>query len=231
MMVRGQAAFRYVAKARLSSNSKVVTDPTVLKAGALKVEKFRKFNEQSASPKSLTQVLGTGIELHVPKNISEVAVLSEMPREQAERTVVIGQRINKSLQSGTKFVNQWQITWKNQERWSNPLMGWTSTADPMSNVKLTFDTREEAEHFAMKNGWKAEVLQPSSKGTVEPGSYLYKHNFLSKKISMAVKKEGQKYQGFANPNYGASHFFMPLKYHGNGEVVQHGPPVLSGNKQ
>ncbi len=82
------------------------------------------------------QGLGSGKELHVPKNLTEVAALSGVPAEQAKRTVIITQRMNKTLQSGQKFVDQWQIYWKNSERWTNPLMGWTSSADPMSNVKV-----------------------------------------------------------------------------------------------
>lgn len=90
----------------------------------------------TAHPKTLTQVMGTGSDLYVPENIAELAALSGMPEEHANRTVVIGQRINKTLQSGDCFAHQWQITWKNKNRWSNPLMGWTSTADPMSNMKV-----------------------------------------------------------------------------------------------
>lgn len=90
----------------------------------------------AAAPQSLVQGLGSGKELHVPKNLTEVAALSGVPAEQAKRTVIITQRMNKTLQSGQKFVDQWQIYWKNSERWTNPLMGWTSSADPMSNVKV-----------------------------------------------------------------------------------------------
>ncbi len=90
----------------------------------------------SAHPKTLTMITGTGKELDVPKNISELAALNGMPQDQANRTVVIAQRMLKSLQSGQRLVNQWQIYWKTTERWSNPLMGWASTADPMSNVKV-----------------------------------------------------------------------------------------------
>lgn len=94
------------------------------------------------SPKTFSQVLGTGSDLHIPVNIAELAALSGMPAEQANRTVVIGQRMNKTLQSGTAFAHQWQIKWKNQEKWKNPLMGWTSTADPMASLKMNFDTQE-----------------------------------------------------------------------------------------
>ena len=89
-------------------------------------------------------MVGTGIELHTPRDITEMAVFSGMPTEQKNRTVVIAPRMNKTLQSGGATNHLWQITWKNQERWSNPLMGWTSTADPMSNLKLTFDSQDEA---------------------------------------------------------------------------------------
>lgn len=112
-----------------------------------------------------------------------MAVLSGMPSDQANRTVIIAQRMNKTLQSGAKFSDQWQIYWKNSERWSNPLMGWTSTADPMSNVKLNFDTKEDAIAFASQNGWKFELRLPTDKSTVPAGSYLYKHNFLDKRVS------------------------------------------------
>ncbi len=98
----------------------------------------------AAAPQSLVQGLGSGKELHVPKNLTEVAALSGVPAEQAKRTVIITQRMNKTLQSGQKFVDQWQIYWKNSERWTNPLMGWTSSADPMSNVKVNFSRFERS---------------------------------------------------------------------------------------
>ncbi len=98
----------------------------------------------AAAPQSLVQGLGSGKELHVPKNLTEIAALSGVPAEQAKRTVIITQRMNKTLQSGQKFVDQWQIYWKNSERWTNPLMGWTSSADPMSNVKVNFSSFERS---------------------------------------------------------------------------------------
>lgn len=88
-------------------------------------------------PKTITQGLGSGKDLYIPKDLSEMAVLSGMPAEHAQRTVIIAPRILKSLQSGGKYANQWQISWPNQARWSNGLMGWTGTSDPMSNVKVS----------------------------------------------------------------------------------------------
>lgn len=46
---------------------------------------------------------------------------------------------------------------KSTERWSNPLMGWTSTADPLSNAAMHFDSAEQAVRFAQRQGWPFEV--------------------------------------------------------------------------
>ena len=50
--------------------------------------------------------------------------------------VVIQPRYFKTVQSGTKYAHQWQIRWKTSVKWRNPLMGWTSSADPMGNVQV-----------------------------------------------------------------------------------------------
>jgi hypothetical protein len=110
-----------------------------------KIETAKKIFSHSTLPRSLTDGLPSGKELHIPKNVTEVAVFSGMPAEQAERVVVIAPRVVKTLQSGGRTDTGYTITWKNQERWSNPLMGWTSSADPMANVKLTFDSLELAQ--------------------------------------------------------------------------------------
>ncbi len=103
------------------------------------------------------------------------------------------------------------------------MMGWTSSADPMSNMKLTFDSREAAIEFATKSGWKYEIGSETSKKCVAPGTYKYADNFLPLKISKQVKIDGQKTKIFASPGYGKSNHFMNLTYHGDREVIQHGP--------
>lgn len=44
----------------------------------------------------------------------------------------------------------WKIAHDNQGKWVNPLIGWTSTADPLENVarQLYFSSKEEAVAFA-----------------------------------------------------------------------------------
>ena len=52
-----------------------------------------------------------------------------------------------------KYVFRWKIEFDTKERWENNLMGWSSTADPLSNTVLDFATKEEAIDFAEKNNW------------------------------------------------------------------------------
>lgn len=46
------------------------------------------------------------------------------------------------------------MNFDNRERWENPLMGWSSTGDPLSNMDVEFNTKEEAIAHCEKNGWK-----------------------------------------------------------------------------
>ena len=164
--------------------------------------------------------------MHVPKNIKEMAAtFSGMPAEHANRTVTIAPRQHKTLQSAEKLSHVWMITWDNQERWMNPLMGWTSSADPMSNVRLSFDSREDAVAFAERNGWKYNVKAPMKMQSPESyGKIKYAQVFLSNKISEAMKESGGKAgkEIFAYPGYGQGNFFKPLTYHGDGIVDQYG---------
>lgn len=92
----------------------------------------------SALPGVQSRIVGTGDELYEPAVLGELAVLTGMPAKHQARTVMIAPRPFKTMQTGRKFAHQWQITWKNQQKWKNPLMGWVSSADPMSNVKVSF---------------------------------------------------------------------------------------------
>ena len=100
----------------------------------------------------------SGVELHVPKDLTEIASLTGMPKAQ-NRTVLIAPRPLKTLQSGDAQSYQCQLTWKHTNRWNNPLMGWASSADPLAQVKLNFDSEEDAIAYAKRNGWKFEVRQ------------------------------------------------------------------------
>ena len=51
--------------------------------------------------------------------------------------VSIAPRPLKTLQSGNANAHLWEITWDTKEFWSNPLMGWTSSADPLSTLTVS----------------------------------------------------------------------------------------------
>lgn len=61
------------------------------------------------------------------------------------------------MQSGSHNLRHWCLEFDTRERWENPLMGWSSSADPLSNTSVHFKTKEAAIKFAEKNGWRYEV--------------------------------------------------------------------------
>lgn len=75
------------------------------------------------------------------------------------------------MQSGTNNTHHWEMEFDARERWENPLMGWCSTGDPLSNLKLQFADKEEAIAFCEKNGWKWYIQDTHKEKTVKPKSY------------------------------------------------------------
>ncbi|KAJ2724452.1 ndufs4 NADH dehydrogenase Fe-S protein subunit [Coemansia sp. Benny D115] len=105
-------------------------------------------------------------------------VLSGAPEALTKRTVRIYRPANNPMQSGKNANLKWRVDFDGLEkgdRWSNPLMGWQSTADPMAPVRLDFASREDAVHFAEKQGWNYFVQEPNFR-RIKPKSY--KNNFV-----------------------------------------------------
>ena len=63
---------------------------------------------------------------------------------------------------------------------------------------------------------------PNADGA-NPGSKTYNHNFLTKRISVELARDGQSSTQFRHEGENKSHWFMPLTYDGSAEVEQHGP--------
>lgn len=54
----------------------------------------------------------------------------------------------------------------------DPLMGWTSSDDTQSQVKLRFDTKEAALDYAREKGIEVTVTEPKKrKANIRPGGY------------------------------------------------------------
>ena len=105
----------------------------------------------------------------------DLSLLTGMPEEQTlERQVRIFKPAKNAMQSGTAGIKRWKVEWNTQQRWENNLMGWSSTADPLSNLQLDFATKEEAIAFVEKNNWNYILEDPKERA---PKAKSYALNF------------------------------------------------------
>mgnify|MGYP001340774078 FL=1 len=66
-----------------------------------------------------------------------------------------------AMQSGTAKTQQWVLEFAPaSEREVDPLMGWTSSSDTQSQVRLKFETREAAEAYAAEKGLEFDLVSP-----------------------------------------------------------------------
>ncbi|TKR93661.1 hypothetical protein L596_008074 [Steinernema carpocapsae] len=119
--------------------------------------------------KSLDEVLGSHEKkttIAVSNTVDETMELAGIPEEHMEaRTARIFKPAREATQTAWNNTNVWKIELDNQKRWENPLMGWSSNADPLSNISMNLDfaSAEEAIAFCEKNRWQYEVEQPKQR--------------------------------------------------------------------
>ncbi len=76
-----------------------------------------------------------------------------------------------AMQSGTANTDQWVLEFEPAAaREIDPLMGWISGRDTRCQVKLRFDTRDEALAYAARSGYQVELEQPRAR-KFKPKSY------------------------------------------------------------
>jgi hypothetical protein len=69
-----------------------------------------------------------------------------------------------AMQSGKAKTQAWVLTFEpSSARLPDPLMGWTQTSDMNGQIRLNFETREEAIAYAQRRGIPFEVLPDSEK--------------------------------------------------------------------
>ena len=78
------------------------------------------------------------------------------------------------MQSGIKKFNKWIIEFLTDESGINPLMGWESSTDTYSELKLEFSTKELAIEYAKKNKIDFEVIESKKRKIVKKS---YADNF------------------------------------------------------
>ena len=66
-----------------------------------------------------------------------------------------------AMQSGRAKTREWQLDYEPEEpRAVEPLMGWTSSGDMNQQLRLRFETREEAVAYCERHGIPYQVMEP-----------------------------------------------------------------------
>lgn len=111
-------------------------------------------------------------------DILPAAITSGAPMELQARTVRIYKQAKPATQSGDWQTKKWRMDWDvlpKGHRWENPLMGWQSSGDYMQGTHLNFKSKEDAVHFAEKQGYEYFVQEPNER-KFAPKAYA--NNFL-----------------------------------------------------
>lgn len=78
-----------------------------------------------------------------------------------------------AMTSGMAKTRVWVLEYaQGSARDVDPLMGWTSSDDTQSQVKLKFDSKKAALDYAEAHGIDAQVVEPKPrKANIRPGGY------------------------------------------------------------
>jgi|TARA_B100001105_G_scaffold14594_1_gene10675 NADH dehydrogenase (ubiquinone) Fe-S protein 4 len=79
------------------------------------------------------------------------------------------------MQSGKRNTKKWILEFDTLNTGVNPLMGWESSKDTMSEVKLEFSTKEEALNYVKKNNIEYYIVEPQKQKIIKKS---YTDNFL-----------------------------------------------------
>ena len=80
-----------------------------------------------------------------------------------------------AMQSGKRNTKKWVLEFDTLDTEINPLMGWESSKDTMSEVKLEFSNKEQALNYAKKNNIDYYVIEPKKRKIIKKS---YADNFL-----------------------------------------------------
>ncbi|KAF8194133.1 Ndufs4, NADH dehydrogenase Fe-S protein 4 [Pholiota molesta] len=128
-------------------------------------------------------------EIVVPptRDVLPADVISGAPEELQHRSVRIFQPTRNTMQSGSAKTERWRIDFDilpGSARWENPLMGWAARdADYMQGTRISFRSKEDAVHFAEKQGeeLQIDVQQPAVK-RIPPKNYAENYVYKPHKL-------------------------------------------------
>ena len=79
------------------------------------------------------------------------------------------------MQSGLGKSDKWLIKFETKNSGINPLMGWETSSDTLSELNLEFSTKDLAIEYAKKNKIDFEIIEPQKRKTIKKS---YAKNFL-----------------------------------------------------
>ena len=79
------------------------------------------------------------------------------------------------MQSGLGKSDKWLIRFETNDSGLNPLMGWESSSDTLSELNLQFSSKELAVEYAKKNKIDFEIIEPQKRKILKKS---YSDNFL-----------------------------------------------------
>ena len=80
------------------------------------------------------------------------------------------------MQSGLGKTGKWILEFETSNPTKNPLMGWESSSDTFTELKLTFKSKELAINYAKKKKIDFEILEQKKRKVVKKS---YADNFLN----------------------------------------------------
>ena len=79
------------------------------------------------------------------------------------------------MQSGIAKNDKWILEFRTKNPTKNPLMGWESSTDTLTELRLEFSTKELAINYAKKKKIDFELIEPKKRKIVKKS---YADNFL-----------------------------------------------------
>ena len=79
------------------------------------------------------------------------------------------------MQSGTGKSDKWILEYFTKDPTSNPLMGWESSSDTFTELRLEFSTKDLAINYAKKKRIDFEIIEPKKRKIVKKS---YADNFI-----------------------------------------------------
>ena len=80
-----------------------------------------------------------------------------------------------AMQSGMRNTKNWILEFDTIDNEISPLMGWESSKDTMSEVKIEFETKDQAINFAKKNNINYYIIESKNRKIIKKS---YTDNFL-----------------------------------------------------